>query len=310
MKKETLYRYFGNCATEEERNEVVTWAQASPENLKEFCRERNIYNAVLLSTDAIQHTQYDFRRHYRIQLLRIAAVVILLLSVAFGAFYFTLSDLIVPLYSLTVPAGNSNTLLLPDGTKVWLNAESTIKYPSSFMGLQRNIEIEGEAYLEVAHNRWRPFIVNTPNGKIKVLGTKFYVTSTTEEKDFMVSLIEGSVKISSGDKSATLKPGYRAQFKDGEFKQSVIRSLESELWKDGIYYFKNQSFAELMDGFEKCFGVKISIDREIQSNERYTGKFYRYNAVQHALHALQHDFDFDFKWNNEHNTIYITAKHK
>ena len=271
---------------------------------------RNIYNAVLLSTDAIQHTQYDFRRHYRIQLLRIAAVVILLLSVAFGAFYFTLSDRIVPLYSLTVPAGNSNTLLLPDGTKVWLNAESTIKYPSSFMGLQRNIEIEGEAYLEVAHNRWRPFIVNTPNGKIKVLGTKFYVTSTTEEKDFMVSLIEGSVKISSGDKSATLKPGYRAQFKDGEFKQSVIRSLESELWKDGIYYFKNQSFAELMDGFEKSFGVKISIDREIQSNERYTGKFYRYNGVQHALLALQHDFDFDFKWNNEHNTIYITAKHK
>lgn len=310
MKKETLYRYFGNCATEEERNEVVAWAQSSPENLKEFCRERNIYNAVLLSTDAIQHTQYDFRRHYRIQLLRIAAVVTLLLAVAFGAFYFTLGDRIVPLYSLTVPAGNSNTLLLPDGTKVWLNAESTIKYPSSFMGLQRNIEIEGEAYLEVAHNRWRPFIVNTPNGKIKVLGTKFYVTSTTEEKDFMVSLIEGSVKISSGDKSATLKPGYRAQFKDGEFKQSVIRSLESELWKDGIYYFKNQSFDELMDGFEKCFGVKISIDKEIQSNERYTGKFYRYNGVQHALHALQHDFDFDFKWNNEHNTIYITAKHK
>ena len=306
MKKETLYRYFGNCATEEERNEVVTWAQASPENLKEFCRERNIYNAVLLSTDAIQHTQYDFRRHYRIQLLRIAAVVILLLSVAFGAFYFTLSDRIVPLYSLTVPAGNSNTLLLPDGTKVWLNAESTIKYPSSFMGLQRNIEIEGEAYLEVAHNRWRPFIVNTPNGKIKVLGTKFYVTSTTEEKDFMVSLIEGSVKISSGDKSATLKPGYRAQFKDGEFKQSVIRSLESELWKDGIYYFKNQSFAELMDGFEKCFGVKISIDREIQSNERYTGKFYRYNGIQHALRTLQYDFKFDYKWDKDSNTISIT----
>lgn len=309
MKKETLYRYFGNCATEEERNEVVEWAKASPENLKEFCHERTIYNAVLLSTDHVQHTQYDFRRHYRIQLLRIAAVVILLLSVAFGAFYFTLGDRIVPLYSLTVPAGNSNTLLLPDGTKVWLNAESTIKYPSSFMGLQRNIEIEGEAYLEVAHNRWRPFIVNTPNGKIKVLGTKFYLTSTNENNDFMVSLIEGSVKISSGDKSATLKPGYRAQFKDGEFKQSVIRSIETELWKDGIYYFKDQSFDELMEGFEKCFGVKISIAREVQSNERYTGKFYRYNGVQHALQALQHDFDFDFKWNNQHDTIYITAKH-
>ena len=189
MEKKTLYRYFGNCATEEERIQVLEWTKASPENLKEFCRERNIYNAILLSTDNIQRTKYDFRRHYRAQLLRIAAVVILLLSVAFGSFYLTMGDRIVPLYSLTVPAGNSNTLLLPDGTKVWLNAGSTIKYPSSFLGMQRNIEIEGEAYLEVTHNRWKPFIVNTPNGKVKVLGTKFYVTSTLKEKDFMVSLI-------------------------------------------------------------------------------------------------------------------------
>ena len=310
MKIETLYKYFNNCATEEERKEVVAWVQASPENLKEFCRERNIYNALLLSTDSIRHTQYDFRRHYRIQLLRIASVVILLLAVAFGSFCFTMGDRIVPIYSLSVPAGNSNTLLLPDGTKVWLNAESTIKYPSSFLGLQRSIEIEGEAYLEVAHNRWRPFIINTPNGQVKVLGTKFYLSSNSEEKDFMVSLIEGSVKISSGAKSATLKPGYRAQVKDGEFKQSVIRSLETELWKNGIYYFKDKPFDELMEGFEKCFGVKISIDQEIKSTERYTGKFYRYNGVQHALQALQHDFDFDFKWNKEFNTILITAKHK
>lgn len=308
MKKETLYRYFGNCASEDECREVITWAQSSPDHLKEFCHERNIYNAIILSAGNIEHTQYDFRRHYRIQLLRIAAVIVLLLAVAFGSFYFTVGDRIVPLYSLTVPAGNSNTLLLPDGTKVWLNAESTIKYPSSFMGLQRSIEIDGEAYLEVAHNRWRPFIVNTPNGKIKVLGTKFYVSSNNEEKDFMVSLIEGSVKISAGDKSATLKPGYRAQFKDGEFTQSVIRSLETELWKDGIYYFKDKSFDELMEGFEKCFGVKIDIDKEIKSSERYTGKFYRYNGIQHALQALQHDFDFDFKWNKEYNTILISSK--
>ena len=104
MKIETLYKYFNNCATEEERKEVVAWVQASPENLKEFCRERNIYNALLLSTDSIRHTQYDFRRHYRIQLLRIASVVILLLAVAFGSFCFTMGDRIVPIYSLSVPA--------------------------------------------------------------------------------------------------------------------------------------------------------------------------------------------------------------
>ena len=67
MEKKTLYRYFGNCATEEERIQVLEWTKASPENLKEFCRERNIYNAILLSTDNIQRTKYDFRRHYRAQ---------------------------------------------------------------------------------------------------------------------------------------------------------------------------------------------------------------------------------------------------
>ena len=65
MEKKTLYRYFGNCATKEERIQVLEWTKASPENLKEFCRERNIYNAILLSTDNIQRTKYDFRRHYR-----------------------------------------------------------------------------------------------------------------------------------------------------------------------------------------------------------------------------------------------------
>lgn len=67
MKKETLYKYFNNQATEGERKETVAWAQSSPDNLKEFCHERNIYNAILLSTNTVRHTQYDFRRHYRIR---------------------------------------------------------------------------------------------------------------------------------------------------------------------------------------------------------------------------------------------------
>lgn len=128
MEKKTLYRYFGNCATEEERIQVLEWTKASPENLKEFCRERNIYNAILLSTDNIQRTKYDFRRHYRAQLLRIAAVVILLLSVAFGSFYLTMGDRIVPLYSLTVPAGNSNTRVERRQTREIFQSGSRIIY--------------------------------------------------------------------------------------------------------------------------------------------------------------------------------------
>ena len=306
MNKEILYRYFENRASLEERIKVREWVEAAPENKEKFSRERNIYNAILLSTDSISRTEYNFRRHHRMQLLRIAAIFIVLFSATVGIFYVTMADRMIPLYSLTVPSGNTNTLLLPDGTKVWLNAGTTIKYPSSFIGIKRNIEIEGEAYLEVAHNRWRPFTINTPNGKVKVLGTKFYVTSTTKDKYFTVSLIEGSVNMASGEKSIILKPGYRAQFENGEFKQSVIHSLESELWKDGIYYFKNKSFNELMSGFEKCFGVKIIIDNNMENTQHYTGKFYRYNGIQHALRTLQYDFKFDYKWDKDSNTISIT----
>lgn len=306
MDEKLLYRYFSNNVTTDERLVVRKWATASAENMRVFCREHNIYNAIMLSADNPFSIHYDFKRYYRHQLLRIASVVLLILGIGFGTFYGLFADRIVPIYSLTVPAGNSNNLLLPDGTKVWLNAGSTIKYPASFIGLKRTIDVEGEAYLEVTSQK-RPFIVRTPGGQVKVLGTKFYVTSTPTE-EFMVSLIEGSVSLTAGNKNVTLKPGYRAQFKQGKFKQSVIRSFETELWKDGIYYFEDQSFNELMDGFEKCFGVKIDIDSSIATSQRYTGKFYRYNGVQHALRALQYDFEFDYTWDKDRNTILITSK--
>lgn len=307
MDEKLLYRFFSNDVTLAERAAVREWAAASPANMRMFCREHNIYNAIVLSAGGISvRNRYSFRRYYRRQLLRIAGVMLLLLMAGFGTFYGLFGDRIVPIYSLTVPAGNSNNLLLPDGTKIWLNAGSTIKYPASFIGLKRVIDVEGEAYLEVTSQR-RPFIVRTPGGEVKVLGTKFYVTSTPTE-ELMVSLMEGSVCLTAGDKSVVLKPGYRAQLKQGRFKQSVIRSFETELWKDGIYYFENQSFNELMAGFEKCFGVKIDIDSSIETSQRYTGKFYRYNGVQHALRALQYDFEFDYSWDKDRNTILITSK--
>lgn len=312
MDDSLFYKYFSNTATEAERVAVHKWATSSADHMRMFCREHNIYNAIILSsTRHFAHaecTSYHFRYHYRRQLLRIACVVLLLLTAGLGTFYGLFANRIVPVYSMTVPAGNSNNLLLPDGTKVWLNAGATIKYPASFIGLKRTIDIEGEAYLEVTSQR-RPFIVRTPGGQVRVMGTKFYVTSTPTE-NFMVSLIEGSVKLEAGDKSVTLKPGYRAQFAQGEFKQSVIRSFETELWKDGIYYFEDTSFRDLMVGFEKCFGVNIDIDNSVETAQHYTGKFYRYNGVQHALKVLQYDFDFDYSWDKDRNTILITSKRK
>ena len=251
MKKETLYRYFGNCASEDECREVIAWAQSSPDHLKEFCHERNIYNAILLSAGNIEHTQYDFRRHYRIQLLRIAAVVVLLLTVAFGSFYFTVGDRIVPLYSLTVPAGNSNTLLLPDGTKVWLNAESTINIPHRSWGCNAVLKLMAKPISKSPTTAGVPLLSTRPTEKSRSWN-KILCQLEQRREGFHGLVIEGSVKISAGDKSATLKPGYRAQFKDGEFTQSVIRSLETELWKDGIYYFKDKSFDELMEGLKNA----------------------------------------------------------
>ena len=309
MKKETLYKYFNNQATEGERKETVAWAQSSPDNLKEFCHERNIYNAILLSTNTVRHTQYDFRRHYRIQLLRIAAVVTLLLSVAFGCFYFMLGDRIVPLYSLTVPAGNSNTLLLPDGTKVWLNADSKITCPQGFGVNGRSLSLTGEACFDVAHNDDLPFHVKTEELNLEVLGTKFTFRDYPDESKATVDLIRGKVALSDNirpENKMSLKPNERMTFdkRTGRMIKSGVNANYSDTWARGVLFFDEMPLGEIAKAIERRFNVRIYV-ADYLKNKKFYGMFNtERKSAADILEAMSKTNRMKYKYENGHFYLY------
>ncbi|HWK06729.1 MAG TPA: FecR domain-containing protein [Puia sp.] len=139
--------------------------------------------------------------------------------------------------TLTVPRGHQFQLVLPDGTKVWLNAASSLRYPTVFAGAERRVEITGEAYFEVAHNAAKPFIVKKGESETKVLGTHFNINAYDEESSLNITLLEGSVQVTKGNNSTIIKPGQQAQVGKSIHVADDVDLEEVVAWKDGKFQF-------------------------------------------------------------------------
>ena len=138
---------------------------------------------------------------------------------------------------LNVPRGRQFQVVLPDGTKVWLNAASSMRYPTAFTGSERLVEITGEAYFEVAHDARKPFIVKKGDTETKVLGTHFNINAYDDERTMNITLLEGSVQVKSGAKQVTIKPGQQAQVGNGINVAGNVDVDEVVAWKDGKFQF-------------------------------------------------------------------------
>jgi transmembrane sensor len=150
-------------------------------------------------------------------------------------------------------------LTLNDGTKVWLNAESSIKFPTAFAGSERKVEVTGEAYFEVVHNTAQPFIVRDINrdAQVQVMGTNFNVNTYVDEAAMKVTLLEGSVNVTNGSAFGLLKPGQQAQI-SSEIK--IVNSVDLEqvmAWKDGVFRFKNTNIGEIMRQVARWYNVEV-----------------------------------------------------
>ena len=144
----------------------------------------------------------------------------------------------LPIY-LTKPIGGQYELQLPDGTRVWLNAASSLKYPASFYGQnQRSVELIGEAYFEVAKDKTKPFVVKSKGQEVEVLGTHFDVNAYPDEQSIKTTLIEGSVKLNG---QLTLKPGEQSVLSDGKFNVKEVNAIDAADWKNGEFVFTNES---------------------------------------------------------------------
>lgn len=202
--------------------------------------------------------------------------------------------------TLSTPRAAQYQLILPDGTKVWLNAASSIRYPTAFVGKERVVEITGEAYFEVAKVKTlntepgsvrkstpMPFRVKVKNMEVEVLGTHFNVNAYDEEQTINTTLLEGSVKLRKGGKEVLIKPGERAKLNtSGSFKVEEANVNEVVAWKNGLFQFENASLNTVLRQIARWYDVEVVYERDV-SADRFQGKLFRNTDINQLLKILE-----------------------
>jgi len=161
--------------------------------------------------------------------------------------------------TLSTPRGGQYRVTLSDGTKVWLNAASSISYPSDFNAKERKLTLSGEAYFEVAHNAAKPFIVVTKNQSVKVLGTSFNVNAYGDENQTVTTLTTGSVQLQGAKEttSAMLKPGQQATFDNNIFDVAEVDVSVYDAWREGYFRFKATSLIDAMRQIDRWYDLNV-----------------------------------------------------
>lgn len=228
--------------------------------------------------------------------MRIAAglfVPLLLAStwLAYRQFTQTETPAVYAMQEITSPAGMRSQVVLPDGSKVWLNAESTLKFPVPFPKDIRNIDLKGEAFFEVVKNQAKPFVVQSGNVQVKVLGTRFDCKAFEEDKTIEVILEEGSVALNSNITAAgaesVLKPGDRAVIEKETGKTQISNEgVEKYIaWHTGKLIFDNTSMEEVASMLERWYGVEVVIKDPEILNYRFTTTFDN-ESIFHVIELL------------------------
>ncbi|TDQ79302.1 FecR family protein [Sphingobacterium yanglingense] len=191
--------------------------------------------------------------------------------------------------TLKTPKGGQYRVELPDGTKVWLNAASSLRYPTRFDGDQRKVMLSGEAYFEVAHNPKQPFIVETARQHLSVLGTVFNINAYEEEEQTTTTLLEGKVALQSRakmEKSVFLDPGKQSILLADEFKVTAVDKQEAVAWKEGKFVFNGSDIYAVMRQIERWYDVEVVYEGDMAS-VLFTGSLSRFADIGTVAEKLE-----------------------
>lgn len=191
-------------------------------------------------------------------------------------------------HTMSTPRGRQFQLQLPDGSQVWLNAASSIRYPSSFSGNERKVEITGEAYLEVAKDANRPFRVVTAAQMATVTGTQFNVNAYEDELQERTTLVEGGVNVNdiASNTTSQLHPGEQAMLKDGKLTVRKVDLDEVTAWKNGLFNFVNADIPAVMRQLQRWYNIEVSYEGKIPQRE-FQGKMQRDLNLSELLLLLE-----------------------
>lgn len=327
-----ILKYIWGTASEQEKGEVDLWLKKHPKNEKALLQIARIYYVCrtqerIVSRDPLKaywkvdkmlKSQSYLKKYQKkdryvifhrivIELLKVAAIVLILLG---GNFLLQKDDQMESLPSfqtLYVPAGQRAELILPDSTKVWLNANSKLVYPTSFKKGIRQVELDGEAYFDVKHNEDNPFVVGTKSMNVTVLGTEFNVSAYSDIEEFNIALLRGSIELNLPDRSRRYRmtAGEQVFYKKGKYVSAQIGNMDYFKWKEGLLCFNNQPIHVIIDKLRLYYDVRIEVADLPFLEERYSGKFRVKEGIEQVLKVLQLEHKFTYVKDNELNLITI-----
>lgn len=205
--------------------------------------------------------------------------------------------------TISTPRGGTYQVVLPDGSNVWLNAASSLRFPAVFSGKERHVELQGEAYFEVAKNKEKPFKVAVNGMDVEVLGTHFNVNAYSDEAQIKTTLLEGSVKLNAGKRQQLLQPGQQARLgKQSDFMVAEVNVEEAVAWKKGYFIFENENIESIMRKVARWYDVEVSYQGKVDQG-RYGGTVSRFDNVEGVLKSLELTGSVRFKIEGRRITV-------
>lgn len=242
-------------------------------------------------------------------ILKYAAICVVIIGTTLAVErYLSTRPTAIAMQTLSVPRGQNCQITLADGSKVWLNGGSTLRYPSHFEE-NRQIELTGEALFDVAKNGNMPFVVSAKGVCVKVIGTRFNVRGYAAEP-LTVSLFRGAVSVyreNNEQQAVVLRPNEQLTVSDGHMDKGRI-DADAAAWKDGLLVFKSATMAQIITHLQACYGVKITVKHPSLLNIRYSGKFRQSDGVVNILDIISRVQYFKVVHKHQSNEIELYPK--
>lgn len=209
--------------------------------------------------------------------------------------------------TISTPRGGQYHVVLADGSKVWLNAVSSLRFPTSFTGKEREVELTGEGYFEVAHNAAKPFNVSVNGIEVQVLGTHFNINAYSDEATIKTTLLEGSVKVGKGSASKVIAPGEQAQIENLGNPKIIVQTVDVDVvlaWKNGRFIFHGNNIQSVMRQLARWYNVEVNYQGNV-TDEEFVGVINRsrYENISEILEMLEKTRTVSFAVNGHNITV-------
>ncbi|MDR1723636.1 MAG: FecR domain-containing protein [Tannerella sp.] len=322
--QERIIKYFAGELSQIERINLLKDSESDPDLREKILAVQNVRG--IFALDSANIDRDEARRHYALLMRKIrnnairnamftvmkyAAVVVLTVGTTLWFATSIKHEQPTPLavnQELYVPPGQRARITLPDSSIVWLNAGSTLHYPSVF-GTDRRVDLTGEAYFEVAKDRTKPFIVAAGQLEVEAVGTEFNVQNYPKTECVSITLIEGAVNVCMADNKNNVRamtPNQQLLCKNGNINIEDGFDKDLLLWKDGIYSFKQDNLEDIIAQLMLYYDVKIVVTNKNILRYTYTGKFRQRDGIMEILRIIRKIHHFTILHDEANNIITLS----